>query len=194
MTTWSTTNAAESTVAATSAAVTPPAAEPTSMTRAPASPATAGSMARTTCEAYVAWSPPTSRSRRPAPTVGSGEVGDVAARGDPLHRHAASGGGQGEHQVRDAARGVADGGVLLGPRGRVGVEETAGDVAQRRARIGGQRVDPDRAQATATGLPARLAGEEPGRQDRAHLQAVEQPAAAGGDVLEELGVALRRAG
>ena len=67
VTTWSITNAGEVTVAATSAAVTPPCAEPTSITWAPWSPSTAFSIARTTWPAYAEWSPPTSRSRRPLP-------------------------------------------------------------------------------------------------------------------------------
>ena len=62
MTTWSTTKRGELAAAAISAATVPPAAEPTSMTRASSS-VTTFSIARTTWPADVVGSAPTRRSR-----------------------------------------------------------------------------------------------------------------------------------
>ena len=68
--------------------------------------------------------------------------------------------------------------------------ERAGDVAQRGAAVGGDRVDADRAQPAAAGGCPRDPGQDAGGEQRAHLQAVEQPAAAAGDVVEQIGVVL----
>ena len=59
-----------------------------------------------------------------------------------------------------------------------------------RAEVGVQRRQAHRPQPAPRGQPAGLAGQHAGGQQRAHLQAVEQPAATAGDVVHQLGVVL----
>ena len=178
------------TEAATSAAATPPWAEPTSITWASASPSTA-SRDRADDVGGVRRLVAADQPQPPAvAAVGPGEVGDVAARGDPLHGHAARADVQRRHQLGQGARHRAVGGRRPGPppaptpRGR----------RRRRAAPRRRRPTSGRRRARAA-RPARPPG--PGRRPatpavstRPHLQPVEQPATSAGDVLHQLGVAV----
>ena len=184
-------------MAATSAAVTPPCGR--------ARPASPARRRRTPARRRARSRPPPGRCRssgrrRPAAAglgataVGSGQVGDVATRADLGDRDAAGGPRPGRSSAPRRCGG--------GAASATGTPHPCGDGRRRgeaRRRRRAARRPPSAASVVDARPPAARPGRRPrrrprpehaGGEQRAHLQAVEQAAAAAGDVVEQLGVVL----